>query len=142
MQRNSTSFFWNTDSFADDAEGEDAIGLALEEEEALNDATSPLLFNQQQHHPDSFVAPPTEHQQHRVFPIQQGYASIEEGVSLKSFRSSPRTVQTANGIRFQVVLWYVGAVDVVLGHVPMRFRVTLFWNDDIDRNEASSNSED
>jgi len=33
-------------------------------------------------------------------------------------------------IRFQVVVWYVGPVDVVLGRVNMKFRVTLFWNDE------------
>jgi hypothetical protein len=31
-------------------------------------------------------------------------------------------------IRFQVVVWYVGPVDVVLGKVEMKFRVTIFWN--------------
>ena len=32
-------------------------------------------------------------------------------------------------IRFQVVVWYVGQMDMVQGRVPMTFRVTLFWND-------------
>lgn len=30
--------------------------------------------------------------------------------------------------RFQVVVWYVGPVDVVHGKVDMKFRVTIFWN--------------
>jgi len=34
-----------------------------------------------------------------------------------------------NTIRFQIVVWYVGKVDVVQGRVPMTFRITLFWND-------------
>jgi hypothetical protein len=32
-------------------------------------------------------------------------------------------------IRFQVLIWYIGKLDVVTGSVPMTFRVTLFWND-------------
>jgi hypothetical protein len=31
-------------------------------------------------------------------------------------------------IRFQVVVWHIGQVDVTLCHVSMKFRVTLFWN--------------
>lgn len=31
-------------------------------------------------------------------------------------------------IRFQVVLWHVGQVDMVQGRVPATFRVTIFWN--------------
>jgi hypothetical protein len=31
-------------------------------------------------------------------------------------------------IRFQVVVWSVGAVDVAQSRVPVTFRVTLFWN--------------
>mmetsp|Transcript_36512 Transcript_36512/g.55864 ORF Transcript_36512/g.55864 Transcript_36512/m.55864 type:complete len:261 (+) Transcript_36512:115-897(+) len=38
-------------------------------------------------------------------------------------------------IRFQVVVWYVGAVDVMQGRVAAKFRVTLFWNDDGGGNE-------
>ena len=31
-------------------------------------------------------------------------------------------------VRFQVVIWYIGPIDVVLGLVKMKFRVTIFWN--------------
>lgn len=31
-------------------------------------------------------------------------------------------------IRFQVVIWSVGQPDVRTGRVPMKFRVTMFWN--------------
>ena len=31
-------------------------------------------------------------------------------------------------IRFQVVIWHIGSVDVASGTVHMQFRVTLFWN--------------
>ncbi|KAL9190015.1 hypothetical protein ACHAXT_007226 [Thalassiosira profunda] len=38
----------------------------------------------------------------------------------------PRDAQT---IRFQVIVWNIGVLDVVTASVPMTFRVTLFWND-------------
>jgi hypothetical protein len=41
-------------------------------------------------------------------------------------------------IRFQVVIWNVGQLDVVAGTVPMTFRVSLFWN----CGEDSTNPED
>ena len=51
--------------------------------------------------------------------------------SYGSVRSLSATT-TQNGpvrnIRFQVVVWYIGPVDVVLGKVDMKFRVTIFWN--------------
>eukprot|EP00559_Dactyliosolen_fragilissimus_P007241 CAMPEP_0184863224 /NCGR_PEP_ID=MMETSP0580-20130426/9835_1 /TAXON_ID=1118495 /ORGANISM="Dactyliosolen fragilissimus" /LENGTH=430 /DNA_ID=CAMNT_0027361421 /DNA_START=85 /DNA_END=1374 /DNA_ORIENTATION=- len=33
-------------------------------------------------------------------------------------------------LRFQIVVWYVGPLDVLQGQVKVKFRVTLFWNDD------------
>jgi hypothetical protein len=39
-------------------------------------------------------------------------------------------------IRFQVVIWYVGQIDMVQGRVPMTFRVTLFWNDQTPEEET------
>jgi hypothetical protein len=41
-------------------------------------------------------------------------------------------------IRFQVVVWDVGPVDVALGRVPMCFRVTMFWDD---QDETDDNNE-
>jgi hypothetical protein len=38
-------------------------------------------------------------------------------------------IESKNTIRFQVVVWYIGKIDMVQGRVPMTFRVTLFWND-------------
>lgn len=35
----------------------------------------------------------------------------------------------SQAIRFQVLVWNIGALDVVQGRVPMTFRVTIFWND-------------
>jgi hypothetical protein len=33
-----------------------------------------------------------------------------------------------NTLRFQVVVWYIGQIDMIQGRVPVTFRVTLFWN--------------
>ena len=50
-------------------------------------------------------------------------------MSFSSHPSSPKTVQFSQSIRFQVLIWNVGALDVVQGRVPVTFRVTMFWND-------------
>lgn len=33
-----------------------------------------------------------------------------------------------HSIRLQVIVWYIGKVDMVEGRVPMTFRVTMYWN--------------
>lgn len=38
-------------------------------------------------------------------------------------------------LRFQVLVWHVGALDVIQGQVVMKFRVSLFWNDDTPNTE-------
>ena len=43
-------------------------------------------------------------------------------------------------IRFQVVVWDVGPVDVALGRVPMTFRVTMFWDDEEEMEESNNNN--
>eukprot|EP00977_Amphora_coffeiformis_P018624 scaffold6611_cov150-Amphora_coffeaeformis.AAC.5 len=50
-------------------------------------------------------------------------------MSLSSHPSSPKMAQLSQTIRFQVLIWNVGALDVVQGRVPVTFRVTIFWND-------------
>lgn len=46
--------------------------------------------------------------------------------------ASDKNVRT---IRFQVVVWNIGKLDVVAGTVPMTFRVSLFWNDPTEEDE-------
>jgi hypothetical protein len=72
---------------------------------------------------------------------------VEEAVALKSsnnnYEESPSFITTNDIsstttdygslqlpntlVRFQVVVWYVGPIDVVLGLVTMKFRVTVYW---------------
>lgn len=60
--------------------------------------------------------------------------SHESGNNYGSARSRNASTLSATvpseSIRFQVVVWDVGPVDVALGRVPMTFRVTMFWEDE------------
>lgn len=51
--------------------------------------------------------------------------------SLHTFLGNDEAVDSSrhNSIRFQVLVWSVGALDVVQGRVPVTFRLTMFWND-------------
>jgi len=51
-------------------------------------------------------------------------------------------LQNRYKIRFQVVVWYVGKIDVAEGKVPMTFRVTMFWNDPPPPTAAEGGDED
>lgn len=35
-----------------------------------------------------------------------------------------------NTIRFQVLVWHIGRLDVIQGQVSMKFRITIFWNEE------------
>lgn len=43
---------------------------------------------------------------------------------------------SARPVRFQVVVWYVGPIDVVLGTFTMKFRLTVFWSAPTDEEHA------
>ena len=47
--------------------------------------------------------------------------------------------EKCKSIRFQVVIWHIGEINVQRGHLKMRFRITLFW-DDTHSNEGTSPS--
>ena len=46
------------------------------------------------------------------------YDTIEDGP----------VVGEEHNIRLQVIVWYIGKIDMVEGRVPMTFRVTMYWN--------------
>jgi hypothetical protein len=47
----------------------------------------------------------------------------------ESFASQSQTASDPKKtLRFQVVVWYIGQIDMIQGRVPVTFRVTLFWN--------------
>lgn len=63
----------------------------------------------------------------------QQQQQLEYGASSISPSHSPVLSQHlhhyhSHSVRFQVVIWYIGPIDVVLGLVTMKFRVTIYWN--------------
>mmetsp|Transcript_8775 Transcript_8775/g.12780 ORF Transcript_8775/g.12780 Transcript_8775/m.12780 type:complete len:513 (-) Transcript_8775:8-1546(-) len=58
-------------------------------------------------------------------PSSAGTSPMFRNFQLPKYRMSP-----LKSIRFQVVIWHIGHFDVCQGQVPMRFRITIFWNDD------------
>jgi hypothetical protein len=61
--------------------------------------------------------------------------SILEHYGLPDGRQSSALGLDDQTIRFQIVVWYIGKVDVVQGRVPMTFRITMFWNDPLENDE-------
>jgi hypothetical protein len=65
---------------------------------------------------------------------------IRSGISNTSTGTRPVPPRT---IRFQVVVWNIGKLDVVTSSVPMTFRVSLFWNDlPVEEDEEEDMEED
>lgn len=52
------------------------------------------------------------------------FGSVRSNMSYETFH----THTPLRRIRFQAVVWYIGAPDEVHGRVEMKFRVTIFWN--------------
>jgi hypothetical protein len=81
----------------------------------------------------SFLQQKQKQQQQSLAKKDGGLCEIESGEE-RDLKSEDfleyGTVQdeSVRKIRFQVVVWYVGPVDVVLGKVEMKFRVTIYWN--------------
>ena len=77
--------------------------------------------------------------------INNSLRSLPEARSLLNSEHRPVYGQSlspvsmiTNTIRFQVVIWNIGKLDVVSGSVPMTFRVSLFWNDTTVEDEVVS----
>lgn len=139
----SSSFYWQSDSLREDSlDGEEQvvdlgdIGLSLDDDEnhdvrlTVSDGNedietavenTPLVSQQDAYQYGASSSQASPRQRRKILP-----QSTDDGSKLKPIYQQ---VIEKLSIRFQVVIWYVGAVDVQLGHVPMRFRITLFWND-------------
>ena len=121
MQR-SSSFFWN----CDESDDEDQFINTLEQINEYGDdtPTTTALAEEGEENGDFYMGPlsPQRNKKEEMRPI------LPSSVYPKQYNYN--TIHSENlSIRFQVVIWYVGPIDVKLGHVPVRFRVTLFWND-------------
>ena len=78
---------------------------------------------------------PTATDDSHVINIPEGLQHDDQAsiLSLRSYgsiytRGDSLVESKCRSIRFQVVVWYVGRPDEVLGQVEMKFRVTIFWN--------------
>lgn len=137
--QHSSSFFWASDSnrldapapFPEEAEEQD-VGLFLDDEED-NGSNDDVLQDEE----TPLVPPPDLYQQasgmNRLLYTHPEVNTSGDSDGYGGFSPSPPVVRRKSRnpfvLRFQVVLWHVGQVDVIQGHVSMRFRVTLFWND-------------
>lgn len=72
-------------------------------------------------------------------PLLRRSSSVPSILEVKEYGA--RSQDRIRTIRFQVVVWYVGTVDVVQGKVPMTFRISIFWNAD-DADEDSDGDVD
>jgi hypothetical protein len=108
--KSSSSFYWATDA---ERENFRAKHVHFLEQDSSHDDDPPGLPM------DEETAVETPEWKPEWKPLV--YSKESYGTNLKSANKE--------SIRFQVVIWYVGPVDVQLGHVPMRFRITTFWTD-------------
>eukprot|EP00978_Attheya_sp_CCMP212_P016031 scaffold41696_cov53-Attheya_sp.AAC.2 len=97
-----------------DLESSDGLGLELEDD----DNKTPLTNNVQVTAEERRALFPPLNQLHHSYSPYYGTTTHNQKSSLEH-----------STLRFQVVVWYVGPVDVMQGTVTMKFRVTLFWND-------------
>jgi hypothetical protein len=108
----------------------------VEEETALQEAATTKLDSISRYF---FGGPSGKNEGNDFFPdldvIKVPLMNKDETMSSRSSDHSCvsyDTFETGTGnaifIRFQVVVWYVGRPDEVLGKVDMKFRVTIFWN--------------
>ena len=63
-----------------------------------------------------------------IAPVLRNNTLTDSTHSQRTWISGASTRQKQT-LRFQVVVWYVGQIDMVQGRIPMTFRVTVFWND-------------
>lgn len=111
--RSSSSFYWATDSQRENFCRDGDVGLSLQDSDEEDEETAAEIAEWR---------PLVGH--------QESYGTHRESAKKKSIRFQDES------IRFQVVIWYVGPLNVQIGQVPMRFRITLFWNDKKTRNNG------
>lgn len=115
----SSSFFWQAD---DQSYGEPETATGFDstfDSTLVGSENEPLILE------SSTLIPPTG------IPGNYGIIGVPRAnyPMLSPLVTRRQVALAQSSIRFQVVVWYVGEVDVRSGTVPMRFRATLFWND-------------
>lgn len=69
-------------------------------------------------------------QSNELYKGKDAFAPSLGNYGITSNHNNNEAMMIKKSIRFQVVIWHIGTIDVQTGHVKMRFRLTLFWNDD------------
>lgn len=72
-------------------------------------------------------------------PLMRRSSSVPSILEVKEYGA--RSQDKIRTIRFQVVVWYVGQVDVVQGKVPMTFRLSIFWNTDDEEDDLDGDGD-
>lgn len=72
-------------------------------------------------------------------PLLQRSSSVPSILEVKEYGA--RSQDKIRTIRFQVVIWYIGTVNVVEGKVPMTFRVSIFWNADDEEEDSDADGD-
>mmetsp|Transcript_22930 Transcript_22930/g.63828 ORF Transcript_22930/g.63828 Transcript_22930/m.63828 type:complete len:456 (+) Transcript_22930:93-1460(+) len=138
MERTS-SFFWGERTSSvdgNDSVSEPGVGLSIDSHDSSNQlhlTSPPRLIRTDEREPLDGESTGLVQK-----PVVSPYGSTHDFQTARFISRAPipnkhsRFVKLNDKriIRCQVVVWYVGHVDVVQSHVMMRFRVTLFWNDD------------
>lgn len=146
-----SSFFWASDDLFDEEHNDDGcgdsnLGLSLDRSDHATSLASVVEGNEDGSQADDIPvdihvsSPPRGEDDERAGLVENGgrghrqyyYGAVppaELPVLTRSF-SLPRS----RPIRFQVIIWHIGNVDVQLCTVKMKFRLTIFWNDDKKRN--------
>lgn len=152
MQRN-TSFFWASDALREFGDSEDenedptgaSIGLTFDDEydeeivdtdelgmdqskKNIADEEQALVENNDNRYGSTDISSATHDvpEQRRKLFAKKKFGAVSFADDTKQ---GTATVATKS-IRFQVVIWHISDVDVQHGNVKMRFRITIFWNDD------------
>lgn len=124
MQR-SSSFFWASDDLREHGEGEegDDACLILEEEDDGQNAepSENIALNRNCNNFDSCYGSSSSASIPPKSCRRMIFQDYETGTEVEN-----------KTIRFQVVIWHISSIDVQTGSVKMRFRLTLFWDDNDD----------
>jgi hypothetical protein len=113
--KSSSSFYWATDAQRESFCRDEDVGLSLPDSDEEDEETAVEIAEWRP-----------------LVGKQETYGTHRKSTKMKSIRFQDES------IRFQVVIWYVGPVNVQIGQVSMRFRITLFWNDKRTRNNGEA----
>lgn len=119
-----SSFFWASDDIRlhgdDDGDATDEPTTTSSDQETVE--INPLSTKT---YGALFVDHATDHQARSVSTnTRRKLFDLSSGDSKKTVQKQHNAIKS---IRFQVVVWHIGTIDVCKATVEMKFRVTMFW---------------